>query len=264
MFTFLPLNLQLFAEDMGATDSGVESAPAAEVHDSPETGVDTQAAAEPKENNFEKAFAKRLAAKEAEWQTKIQELEGKYKDYDDVKSVADYFRELNQAPDVLSLKERIEMERLQQRADQENVPVEVLKRLQELEVKAAKADELERTRNDDLQRQQQEQETQKAYQEFRGKLDEFAKEKNVESDKLYAYMQENQIGNVEAAFRAMQYDDLQVKLAEAEKNGMKKLLQAKSGIPAVPNSNQPAQKTVPQAKTFAEARARAMQRLSGE
>lgn len=256
-----PTNLQLFSDEMGA-DPGVESAPAAEVQE--QSGVDTQAAAEPKDNNFEKAFAKRLSAKEAEWQAKYQELEGKYKDYDDLKSVADYFRELNQAPDVLTLKEKIEMQRLTERAEQEQVPVEVLKRLQELEAKAAKGEELERKQQEEAQRRQQEEEHNKAYQEFRGKLDEFAKSKETDADKLYEYMVENQIGNMEAAFKAMRHDELEAKLAEAEKAGMNKLLKAKSSIPTVPSSNQSATKVTAPPKSFAEARQRAMQRMSAE
>jgi|ADGO01.1.fsa_nt_gi hypothetical protein len=75
----LPLNLQLFAEGGEVTGEvpapGVEDAPAAgeqaqesEV-DANQTGVEEQAAAEPeKQNNFEKAFAKRLAAERDKWE----------------------------------------------------------------------------------------------------------------------------------------------------------------------------------------------------
>ncbi|MNN82492.1 hypothetical protein D3C81_1994300 [compost metagenome] len=70
------LNLQLFADD-GAVESGVDEVPAAEVQpETPEfesadqTGVDEMAAAEPEKlNNFEKAFAKRLAAEREKWQS---------------------------------------------------------------------------------------------------------------------------------------------------------------------------------------------------
>jgi hypothetical protein len=263
----LSLNLQLFSEEMGAADPGVESVPAAEVPQDP--GVETQAAAEPeKQNNFEKAFAKRLAEAQAKWeaekQAEIQKLQEQYKDYDSYREVADYFRELNQAPDVMTLKERIEMERLQQRAEQENVPVEVLKRLQELEAKAAEAERLKQQQEEQERLRREEEERTKAYQEFRGKLDAFAKENGVEADKLYAFMVENQIGNMDAALKAMQYDDLKQKLEQAEKEGMKKLLSAKSKIPTVPSTTQTGAKVTAAPKTFAEARARAIQRLSNE
>lgn len=240
-------------------ESGVETAPAAEVQ---ESGVETPVSAEPKDNNFEKAFAKRLAAKEQEWQAKIQELESRYKDYDAYKDVADYFREVNQAPDVMSLKERIEMERLQQRADQQGISPEMQRRLEQLEAKAAEADQLKQQREqEERERAEQEQQT-KAYQEFRSKLDAFAKEKGADSEKLYAFMAENQIGNPEAAYKAMMFDDMQAKLQAAEKEGMKKLLSAKSKMPTMVNTNQTGTLSQTPPKTFAEARERAKLRLS--
>lgn len=247
--------------DIGS-EAGVEVVPAAEVPQDP--GVDSQAAAEPKDNNFEKAFAKRLSAKEAEWQAKLQEVEGKYKDYDDLKQVADYFRELNQAPDVMTLKEKIEMERLQQRAEEQGISPELQKRLEYLEQRDKAAQELEQKIQQEEQTRREQEEGQKAYQEFRGKLDTFAKEKGADGDQLYAFMVENQIGNMEAALKAMRHDDLEQKLADAEKEGVRKFMQSKSKIPNVPGTTQSATKVQAAPKTFAEARARAMQRLSGE
>jgi len=242
--------------------TGVEEVPAAEVQD---TGVESQAAAEPdKQNNFEKAFAKRLAEKEAQWRAEkdaeLSKFKEQYKDYDDLKSVADYFRELNQAPDIMSLKERIEMERLQERAEQQGISPELQRRLEELETKAAKAEELERQQQEEQRRSQEEAERQKAFTEFRSKLDEFAKGKGADADKLYEYMVENQIGNMDAAYKAMRHDELEAKIAEAEKAGMKKFLTAKGSIPTIPSNNQSAQKVQSTPKTFAEARERAMAR----
>lgn len=222
----LPLNLQLFSEDSGAAETGVESASAAEVQtETPEvtesqTGVETQAAAEPeKQNNFEKAFAKRLAAEREKWQSETSE---KYKDYDTLKDVADYFREVNEAPDMMTLKERIEMERLQQRAERENVPPEVLQRIDMLEAKAAKADEFE---------QQQAQE--RTMQEFENGLKEFVKdkqlgEKPVDHLELWKYMHENGIAKPEVAFKAMKADQLETKLQERETDVINRYIQSKS------------------------------------
>ncbi|OAS19250.1 hypothetical protein [Paenibacillus oryzisoli] len=240
------------------SESGVESVPAAEVQT---TGVDSQAAAEPKDSNFEKAFAKRLSAKEAEWQAKYQELEGKYKGHEDYKYVADYLQQAHGA-DLMTIKEKIEMERLQERSERENVPPEVLKRLDELESKAAKADQLEK---EQLQRQQEQQEAEeksKTFAEFKGKLDEFAKERGVDSDSLYKFMVDNQTANMEIALKAMKHDEIEQKLAAAEKAGMKKLISAKAGIPTVTSANKTGTLATPPAKNLAEARQRAMNRLN--
>lgn len=240
-------------------ESGVESVPAAEVPQDP--GVDSQAVAEPKDNNFEKAFAKRLSAKEAEWQAKYQELEGKYKGHDDYKYVADYLQQVHGA-DIMTLKERIEMERLQERSERENVPPEVLKRLDELESKAAEADRLKEEQEQRQRELQEEEERSKSFTEFKGKLDEFAKERGVDADDLYKFMVDNQTGNMEIALKAMKHDELQQKLADAEKTGMKKLLSAKAGIPTVATTNKTGSVTTPPAKNLAEARQRALARLN--
>lgn len=221
----LPLDLQLFSDDMGAADSGVESVPAAE--EQTETGVESAAAAEPKENNFEKAFAKRLSAKEQEWQAKLQEVEGRYKDYEDLKQVADYFRELNEAPDIMTLKERIEMERLQERAAREGVPTEVQKRLETLEAKAAKADELE----------QQQMEQQRLIT-FEQEIKAFSEGKGIDHNELWNYMHENQLGNMEIAYKAMRADQLEKEFEEAKKTGVKEYLESKKA-PRVEGSGAP-------------------------
>lgn len=242
------LNLQLFAEDV---DTGVETAPDAGVQeetDTSQTGVEEKAAAEPeKQNNFEKAFAKRLADAQSKWEAEAAE---RYKGHEDYKYLADYLQQAN-GMDVLSLKEQIEMERLQQRAEKENLPPEVLKRLDALEAKAAKVDEFE----------QQQQEVQQ-YQEFRGKLEAISKQHDVDPDALHNFMHENQIGKFEAAIKAFKYDEVVKQREDAEKEGVKKFLTAKGSIPAVTGSTAQGQVTSPAPKTLAEARQRAMQRLS--
>ena len=117
----LILDLQLFAEDE-AVATGVEDAPAA--GEQPEasegsanqTGVDEQAAAEPeKQNNFEKAFAKRLAAERSKWESELSE---KLKDYEAHRRVSEFFQQYN-GMDLNALMERIELEQLKQQAEQQ-------------------------------------------------------------------------------------------------------------------------------------------------
>lgn len=213
----LKLNLQLFSDDMGAAP-GVESAPAAEVQSTegtePTTGVDPTAAAEQKEpNNFEKAFAKRLAAEKAKWE---QDTKQKYGDYEVVKEVADYFREANGVQDFMSLKERIEMERLQERAETNNLSPEAQKRMEELEAKANKFEEM-------MQAQEQSQQT----QAFEHSLKEFCADKGVDHLELWTFMHENSISKPEIALKAMKADEAERKAQEREQDIIKRYLESK-------------------------------------
>lgn len=197
---------------------GVEEASAAveqttEVPE-PVTGVEETAAAEQKEpNNFEKAFAKRLAAERSKWENEANE---KFKGYEDYKYVAEYLQQANNGADLLSIKEQIELERLQQRAEQANVPPEVLKRIDELEAKAAKAEEYEK---------QQAEQTE--LQKFRSSLETFAKEKGANADELHQFMYENSIANPEVAYKAMRAEQLEKELAAAKENAVKEYLESK-------------------------------------
>lgn len=68
--------------------SGVDEVSAAETQTEEVSGVETQVAAEPeKQNNFEKAFAKRLAEAQAKWE---QGVADKYADYDKIKQESAY------------------------------------------------------------------------------------------------------------------------------------------------------------------------------
>lgn len=254
------LNLQLFAEE-ATVETGVESAPAAEVQtetpNASETGAETEVAAEPeKQNNFEKAFAKRLKEAQAKWEAEQAE---KYKHYEDYRKAAEYLQKTSGINDIMTLKERIELEELQEQAEQQSVPVEVLKRIQELEAKAAKAEQLEKA--------QQEEQRVSAYW---SSINEFVKDKGIEAEKLNQFMIDNGLSydpnepakSFNVAYKAMRADELEQKLATAEKEGMKKLLQAKGSIPTVPGNNASGQLSSPTPKTFAEARARALQRFS--
>lgn len=162
----------------------------------------------------QQSFAQRLA----EERTKIErEYADKYKGYDDYKSVAEYFREQNQAQDILSLKERIELTKLQEQAERQNVPVEVLQRINQLEEKATRADQYE-----------QQFQNQQLLQRFQRDIHEFVKDKEGADPKaLEDFMLENHIGNIEIAYRAMRAEHLEAQLKTVaqttEKDTIRKL-----------------------------------------
>lgn len=260
----LNLDLQLFAE--GEADAtGVEDAPAAgeQSQDQPidgtaadQTGVEGQAAAEPAEQkDVEKAFAKRLAAERAKWE---QEQAEKLQEYETHKKISEFFQQYN-GMDVQALLDRIELERLQQQADQQQVPVEVIRRIQELEQKAALAEQ--------LAQQQAQAQWEKQYHDG---LAAYVKDKEgADPDAITKFLVENGISvdpndmnrAFDLAFKAIQYEKLQKQLESAEKNGMKKLIGAKGSIPANVGSSAQGQVNNGPPKTFAEARARALARL---
>ncbi|QHT61701.1 hypothetical protein GXP70_18120 [Paenibacillus lycopersici] len=244
-----PLNLQLFADGEEAA-SGVDDVSAAGTQEEVSTAGEQDAG-----QGADKAFAKRLAAERAKIENEYAE---RFKDYDTHKQVSDYFAQLN-GMDALTLRERVELERLQEQADQQQVPVEVMRRLQELEAKAAQADE--------LTQQQQRGQMERTYWDG---VNAFAAEKGVDAKALNQFLVDSGIpidpGNMQKAldiaFKAVRHDQLEKQIADAEKNGMKKLLGAKGSIPTVTGSMAQGQAASTAPKTFAEARARAMQRMS--
>lgn len=238
----LNLDLQLFSEDEIAVETGVEDAPAAEVSseitedvETSETGANEEVAAEPeKQNNFEKAFAKRLAAERDKWQKEVSE---KYKDYDTHKELSEYMQELNGA-DAMTLKETIEMEKLQKRAEQNEISPEMQKRLEVLEAKAARGDELEE--------QQAKEHTNKLFWDAAEK---FVEGKGVSKEDLNKYMIENEIfvdpTNPESAerkftmaYNAMRTAEVEGQLATAKETAVKEYLQSKAA-PRVEGSGSP-------------------------
>lgn len=257
----LILDLQLFAEDE-AVATGVEDAPAA--GEQPEasegsanqTGVDEQAAAEPeKQNNFEKAFAKRLAAERSKWESELSE---KLKDYEAHRRVSEFFQQYN-GMDLNALMERIELEQLKQQAEQQQVPVEVMRRIQELEQKAALAEQ--------LAQQHAQAQWEKTYREA---LDAYVKDKEgADPEAINKYLVDlgvsvdpnNITKYFDMAYRALKFEELAKRLEGAEKDGMKKLIGAKGSIPANVGSSGQGQVSSGTPKTFADARARAMARL---
>lgn len=229
------MDLQLFSEDPGVEDVSAAETPnieTPEVVTDSEKGANTEVVAEPeKQNNFEKAFAKRLAAEKAKWEKETSE---KYKDYDTHKELSQYLQEINGA-DALTLKEQIEMSKLQQRAEQNEISPEMQKRLEALEAKAAKADELE---------QQQAEQTRIAT--YFSTLESFVKDKGVEAEKLNAFMIENELPydpakpekSFNVAYKAMKADELEQQLTTAKESAVKEYLQSKTA-PRVEGSGAP-------------------------
>lgn len=223
MFKYrLALNLQLFADEV--IDSGVEVVPAAEEHEvnqveSSESGADTEVVAEPeKQNNYEKAFAKRLAAKEAEMEAKYTE---KYKDYEVLQKATAHLQRTSGISDLMTLNEQLELADLTERAENQNLDVETLHRIEQLEQKAAKGDALE------AQLQEQEQ-----WKEFEGTLKTFCEGKEIDGKavdhkELWNYMFENQVQSHEIAFKAMKSDLLETKLATAKDDSIRDYLASK-------------------------------------
>lgn len=217
------LDLQQFAE--GETEPGVEVVPAAEeqvideVDTSSETGEESQVAAEPeKQNNFEKAFAKRLAAKEAEMEAKYAE---KYKDYEVLQKATAHLQKTTGISDLMTLKEELELADLQERAETQNLDVDTLKRIEQLEQKAAKGDALEAKYQQEQQRL-----------EFETSLKTFCEGKEingkaVDHNELWNFMHENEINKPEIAFKAMKADLLEAKLATAKEDSIKDYLASK-------------------------------------
>lgn len=219
----LVLDLQLFSDEV--MDPGVEFVPAAEeqgtdqVETHIESGEDLQAAAEPeKQNNFEKAFAKRLAAKEAEIEAKYAE---KYKNYDVLQKATAHLQETTGISDLMTLNEELELAALQRRAEKQDLDVDTLKRIEQLEQKAAKGEELEAK----LQQEQQ-------WKEFETSLQTFCagKEidgKTIDHKDLWNYMFENDIQKPDIAFKAMKADVLETKLATAKEDSIRDYLASK-------------------------------------
>ncbi len=222
---WLPLDLQLFADGDAAADSGVEGASAAGEQPqgdegSAQTGAEGQAAAEP-QNNYEKAFAKRLAAEREKWDSERKTELEKFKDFDTYKLAAEFLQRQAEVPDMLTLREQIELAELQERADKEKVPAAVMKRIDQLEAKAARGEELEAA-----QKQKDE------WQAFESSLKTFVEGKTIDGKpvdhmELWKYMHENDVSKPEVALRAMKADMLEKSLETARTDAVNEYLKSK-------------------------------------
>lgn len=209
-----------------------------------DTGVDTEteAGSDEKAPDANTAWEKRIASikqkTEQEVRQKLeQEYAEKYKDYDTHKELSEYMQELNGA-DAMTLKETIEMEKLQKRAEQNEISPEMQKRLEVLEAKAARGDELEE--------QQAKEHTNKLFWDAAGK---FVEGKGVSKEDLNKYMIDNEIyvdpTNPELAerkftmaYNAMRTAEVEGQLATAKETAVKEYLQSKAA-PRVEGSGSP-------------------------
>ena len=251
----LMLDLQLFSEDLGV-EGGEVADPTPEVAEPVET-VDTVDPQEPPTDDLDqsKAFARRLEERtqkalqeeRTKWE---QEYSQKYANYDQYQQAADFFMSRTGYNSFEEMQQAIQEEQLNERAQQNGVNPEYQSRLEQLEERAKIADELE-----------QERENQKIMEEFRSHLGEFSKDKGVEPEQLEQFMRENQIPNFEMAYRAMKYEQMENDLKNAKDVAVKEYLESKKA-PKVEGSGTPGIIKDAPPKNFAEARQRALARLS--
>lgn len=241
------LYLQMFNEEVPVENTGVEEVPAAEEQATEATQTEDKTAV---------AFAKKWAAKEKEWQeqkeAEIQALKDQYKDHETYRKAAEYLQKTSGINDMLTLKEQIELEELQERAEQENVPPSVLKRIDELEAKAKEADEL-KAQMEQAKQAEQFETTLKTFCEGK-ELD----GKPLDHQELWKYMAENEVVNPDIAYKAMKADLLEAQVAEAKKKGVEEYLASKTGVKT--NSGAAAS-SIPSGGGWEGARARALARI---
>lgn len=227
--------------------SGVENVVAAvpQENEAPPAAVEN----EPAESGdkVEAAFAKRFAAERAKLESEYAE---RYKDFDRYKGISEYFREMNEMSDVSELSDRIEMERLQERAQQAQVSPEVQRRLEELEAKAAEADQLREQQN-----------VQSWYKDFRADLDKFAADKQASADEIEQYMIENQISNYEIAYKALRFADAEKQREEIEKAAIARYIESKKAPNVVGAGGIAAPVPAASPKTWDQARAGALEMM---
>lgn len=208
----------------------------------------------------QESFAKRLkestdkalADERAKWEKEQSE---KFKDYDSYKKATEYLQKTSGISDLLTLKEQIELSELQERAEEANVPPEVLKRIDQLEAKAAKADQMEAAA-----KQQQE------WQSFESTLKDFCTDKNIDGKpvdhmELWNFMHENGVSKPDVAFKAMKAEILEAKLETAKTDAVKEYLESKKAPKAEGSTGAAAQTELPPPNSWKEAEARAAARL---
>ncbi|OKP91415.1 hypothetical protein [Paenibacillus sp. P32E] len=201
--------------------------------------TDTSEADVTKQQSFahrlKESTEKALAEERAKWEKETSE---KYKDYDTYRKATEYLQKTSGIDDVMTLKEQIELQELNERAEQQNVPPEVLKRIDELEQKAARGEELEKK-----------QQAEEINNLFWKAAESFVEGKDVSKEDLNKYMIENDVfidpTNPEAAdrkfnmaYNAMKAEEYKTQLTTAKETAVKEYLQSKSA-PKVEGSGSP-------------------------
>ena len=167
------------------------------------------------------AFAKRLqertqAALMEERQRWEQEVSERYGNYDTYDRAMNFFMKQAGYNDLDSMMQAIEQQDLLQRAEKFGVTPEIQQKLEALEQKAQRAEELE------YQREQQE-----LSQRFTQALGQFAQEKGADAVALEQFMVEHNVPNFEVAYNAMRTRQLEEQLTSAKETAIQEYLQSK-------------------------------------
>ncbi|WP_144499649.1 MFS transporter, partial [Bacillus thuringiensis] len=201
---------------------GGESAPpqgAGEVTNPPEQieqpPIENNPEGQPPENiEQSQAFAKRLqertqAALMEERQRWEQEVSERYGNYDKYDRAINFFQQQAGYNDLDSMMQAIEQQDLLQRAEKFGVTPEIQQKLESLEAKAQRAEELE------YQREQHQ-----LSQRFTQALGQFAQEKGADAAALEQFMVEQNVPNFEVAYNAMRAQQLEEQLTSAKETAI--------------------------------------------
>lgn len=250
MKTYLPLDLQLFAEEEQSDPSvevDVEEVDTSDAGNAP--GSSDEATEDvTKQESFAKRLKeqtdKTLAEEREKWEQETQE---KYKDFEVHQKATAFLQKQHGINDIMTLKEQLELAELQEKAEHENLTVEEIKTRQRLEKAESRLEQYEK-----------QQEKSEAYKSFRTNLEDFAKENEADVDALEKYMYDENVGSPSVALKAMRVDELEAKLEEREQDVIKRYIESKrapkaegSGVPGVV-SDPP--KTWEESRNAAEAR----------
>ncbi|PEP80692.1 MFS transporter [Bacillus toyonensis] len=221
-----------------------------------ENNPDGQSPAGQTSENIEQsqAFAKRLqertqAALVEERQRWEQETSERYGNYDTYDRAMNFFMKQAGYNDLDSMMQAIEQQDLLQRAEKFGVTPEIQQKLENLEAKAQRAEELE------YQREQQQ-----LAQRFTQALGQFAQEKETDAAALEQFMVEHNVPNFEVAYNAMRAQQLEEQLTSAKETAIQEYLQSKKA-PRVEGSGATGIVSDEPTTDFKVARERALQRL---
>ncbi|PGC90045.1 MFS transporter [Bacillus toyonensis] len=200
------------------------------------------------------AFAKRLQERtqaalmeeRGRWEQEISERYGNYDTYD---RAMNFFMKQAGYNDLDSMMQAIEQQDLLQRAEKFGVTPEIQQKLESLEAKAQRAEELE------YQREQQQ-----LSQRFTQALGQFAQEKGADAAVLEQFMVEHNVPNFEVAYNAMRTQQLEEQLTSAKETAIQEYLQSKKA-PKVEGSGATGVVSDEPTTDFQVARERALQRL---
>ncbi|WP_199926380.1 MFS transporter [Brevibacillus brevis] len=252
-----PVDLQYFSEgEMPFEDNPatVESVESEEVAPSQTEAQET----EPQEDGIEqhRAFAKRLAERtekavaeeRAKWQAEQAPYHQELQRY---KTLSEQMMQFSGHSDLDSLQQALQQELLQAQAAQHQVPVEVMQRLNELERRAERADELEHKWQ-----------SQQALNTFYSDLDQFMQGKeDVTTESMIDYMVQTGLSNFDVAYKALRADLLEQKLATAQQDAVKQYLESKKAPLVEGAGSAPGVVADAPPKTWAESQQRALARL---